>query len=64
MDNINERVEFSYSFHDSDDGSTHFVRSSKERDSIRADELCEMFLDFMKSAGYSEDNVFDYFSED
>ena len=64
MDNVKEKVQFTYSFYNEDDGATHEVRSSKNKDCILADELCEMFLDFMRSAGYSEENVFDYFNED
>jgi len=61
MDNINEQVTFSYEFCDKDDGIMHEVRTVKKKDSITVSELCEMFIDFMKSAGYSEDNIWDYF---
>ena len=47
-----------------DDGTSHEVRNMKDKDCILANELCEMFLDFMQSAGYSEENVFKYFNED
>ena len=63
MDNINEYVTFSYEFVDKDDGSMHEVRCAKKRECIQANELCEMFVDFMRSAGYSEQNIWDYFSE-
>ena len=64
MDNCVEYVEFSYYFSDKDDGTEHMVKNSKRRDCITASELCEMFVDFMTSAGYSEQNIWDYFKED
>ena len=56
-----ERVEFSYGFIDQDDGTSHAVSCTKNKVCITADELCEMFVDFIQSAGYSENNVWDYF---
>ena len=64
MDNVTEYVEFEYCFSDKDDGTEHQVRNYKRKDCISADELCEMFVDFMVSAGYSEQNIWDYFSQD
>ena len=64
MDNSMEHVEFNYCFRDQDDGAVHEVRNSKRKECIGADELCEMFVDFMVSAGYSEQNIWDYFNED
>ena len=61
MDTVNERVRFSYTFRDEDDGMIHKVVSLKEKDSVTAPEICEMFLDFMKAAGYSEENILEYF---
>jgi hypothetical protein len=61
MKELTEYVEFSYSFHDSKDGAEHHVRSSKRKESLTSTELCEMFLDFMRAAGYSESNIFNYF---
>ena len=63
MDNCTEYIEFSYCFNDRDDGTEHTVRSCKRKDCITADELCEMFLSFVESAGYSTENVFNYFTE-
>ena len=62
MDNCMEHVEFSYYFQDPDDGTIHEVRNSKRKE-CTADELCEMFVDFIVSAGYSEQNIWDYFNE-
>ena len=64
MDNVTEYVEFEYCFSDKDDGTEHQVRNCKRKDCIGADELCEMFVDFMESAGYSKQNIWDYFNED
>jgi len=64
MDNIQEYVTFSYEFVDKDDGTTHEVRCAKKGDSLNASAICEMFLDFMRSAGYSEKNVWEYFSQE
>ena len=64
MDNCMEHVEFYYCFHDQDDDTKHEVRNSKRKECIGADELCKMFVDFMVSAGYSEENIWDYFNED
>ena len=61
MSESKEMIEFSYGFVDADDGFKHEVRSAKSKECIGADEVCEMFLDFMRSAGYSEQNVWDYF---
>ncbi len=61
MKDVNEQVSFSYEFCDKDDGTMHEVRSAKKKDAITASELCEMFVDFMASAGYSVENVFNYF---
>ena len=63
MDNVKEKVQFIYSFYNEDDGTTHEVTTVKDRDCILANELCEMFLDFMRSAGYSKDNVWDFFKQ-
>lgn len=63
MNDVNEQVSFNYEFCDKDTGTMHEVRSAKKKDTITAPELCEMFVDFMRSAGYSEQNVWDYFSE-
>lgn len=63
MDNMVEKAKFTYTFNDEDDGSLHKVTALKEKECITAEELCEMFLQFMTSAGYSENNVWDYFKE-
>ena len=64
MENSYEHIEFSYCFHNKDDGAEKIVRTSKSKECVGADELCEMFVDFMESAGYSKQNIWDYFNED
>ena len=64
MKELTEYVEFSYSFHDPEDGAEHQIRSSKRKESLTSTELCEMFLDFMRAAGYTEYNIFNYFKEE
>lgn len=64
MDDVREEVRFSYNFCDKDDGTEHTVTNAKCKECITADELCEMFVDFMESAGYSTENIFDYFREE
>ena len=59
-----ERIEISYQFNDHDDGEEKMVCASKRsEDSLRDTEICEMFLDFMKSVGFSEENITKYFAE-
>ena len=37
------------------------VKNQIKKDCVKSNELCEMFVDFMTSAGYSEQNIWDYF---
>ena len=63
MDNVNECISFSYEFVDKDDGRAHKTECAKRGVFVKVEEVCEMFVEFMKSAGYSEENVFNYFRE-
>ena len=63
MDNSREEIKFSYSFCDKDSGTAHTVTTTKCKESTTVDELCEMFVDFMESAGFCIDNVYKYFNE-
>jgi len=61
-----ERIEFKYEFGSEADKSfnTHRVESNMtDRDDcgLKIDEVCENFVDFMESAGFSVDQVFNYF---
>lgn len=59
-----ERIKFTYTFADEKDGHLKEIHCTKENENgiIDAD-ICEMFLDFMNSVGFSEDNVFRFFKE-
>lgn len=57
-----EHIEFRYCFKDSDDECKE-VCISKKNDGLHDYDICEMFLDFMRSVGFSEENIFKYFQE-
>ena len=61
-----EAIEFRYTFKDNKYGTAKDVRVIKNADDegLRADEICEMFLDFMETAGFSSKNVLNYFQEE
>ena len=57
-----ERIEFTYIYRD-DDGEEKTVSiAQRNDDGLRDCDVCEMFVDFMNSVGFSEDNVFRYFN--
>lgn len=56
-----EVVEFSYMFDDEDSGDSMKVVIKKEN--ADASGLCQAFLDFMTSIGFSEQNIYNYFKE-
>ena len=62
MSNAKERIELKYTFTDEDNGEEHTIVTSKESDSIKDYEVCEMFMQFMDAAGYSEHNIYKFFS--
>lgn len=58
-----ERIEFNYSYHD-DNGEEKLVSASKrDENGLHDCDICEMFVDFMRSVGFSEENIFRYFQE-
>ena len=58
-----ERIEFTYVF--DEDGEEKTVRHCKrDENGVHDYDICEMFLDFMRSVGFSEENVFKYFNEE
>jgi hypothetical protein len=62
-----ERIKFDYHFEDQDHGAEHDVTSykyDKNDCGLQCYDICEMFVDFMTSAGFSEQNIWDYFRED
>lgn len=60
MTDATETIKFTYTFKD-EDGILHKVKNQIKKDCVKSNELCEMFVDFMTSAGYSEQNIWDYF---
>ena len=58
-----ERIEFSYVFRDGDEDEKMVTATKRNEDGLCATDVCEMFLDFMNSVGFSEKNVFDFFRE-
>ena len=57
-----ECIEFKYGFRD-EDNECKEVKLSKRNETIHDYDVCEMFLDFMRSVGFSEENIFRYFKE-
>ena len=58
-----ERIELNYSYHD-DNGEEKFVTVSKhDENGLHDYDICEMFVDFMNSVGFSEKNIFGYFQK-
>ena len=57
-----ERIEFSYVFRDGTDEEKVISTSKRDEDGLHDSDICEMFLDFMRSAGFSEENIFKYFN--
>ena len=60
-----ETVEFKYCFKDDDDDndSKQVCVMKRNENGVLDEDICEMFLDFMSSAGYSLENVFNFFRE-
>lgn len=63
-----ERIEFKYEIgsETSKNFNTHRVESCMaDRDDcgLRVDEVCENFVNFMESAGFSIDQIINYFRE-
>ena len=58
-----ERIEFNYSYHD-DNGEEKVIETSKrDENGLHDCDIYEMFVDFMRSVGFSKDNIFRYFQE-
>ena len=60
-----ERINFTYMFTD-ENGEERMISASKcdkNNEGIRDYEVCEMFEDFMRAVGFSENNVLKYFQE-
>ena len=58
-----ERVELNYVFRDENGEEKMVTQSKRDENGIHDYDVCEMFLDFMRSVGFSEENVYRYFQE-
>ena len=61
MDNYMDNIEFTYINRNEDNSSHRQIMVNKHKECLTADEVCEMFLEFMESIGYAEQNIYDYF---
>ena len=63
-----ERIEFKYTrtdeFEESfDDHEVKSCTTDKNDEGLRSYNVCEMFMDFMESAGFGKEEVLKFFSE-
>ena len=57
-----ETIEMKYTF--DADGETRKIKAVKcDEDGLHDTDICEMFMDFMQSVGFSEQNVLKYFGD-
>ena len=57
-----EGIEFRYCFKDGDEVK-EVNACKKAENGLHDHEVCEIFLDFMRSVGFSDENIFKYFQE-
>ena len=57
-----ETIEFKYGFRDGNEVKEINV-CKKDEDGLHDYDICEMFFDFMRSIGFSEENVIKYFRD-
>ena len=61
---MNETIEFAYIFTDDDGGEKRvIVRRNAGDVGINVEDLCDAFIDFATSAGFTENMIFDCFKE-
>lgn len=58
-----ERIELNYVFRDENGEEKMVTQSKRDESGIHDYDVCEMFLDFMRSVGFSEENIYRYFQE-
>jgi hypothetical protein len=58
-----ERIELNYCYRDENDEEKIVTLSKRDENGLHDYDVCEMFVDFMNSVGFSEENVFRYFNE-
>lgn len=59
-----EGIEFRYVFKDGkkDAKEVRAIRQDENDEGLRANDICEMFVDFMTSAGFAEECIYRYFN--
>ena len=58
-----ERIEINYVFRDDPEEEKIVTVSKRSETGLHDYEVCEMFMDFMRSVGFSEENIINYFKE-
>ena len=58
---MKESIEFVYTFED-ENGNTKRIIVNKHAEALQCTEVCEAFEDLINSAGFSMDNVLEYFN--
>ena len=58
-----EHIDFTYVFKDKDSEEKAVHISKRDENGLLDHEVCELFLDFMRTVGYSEENVFKFFQQ-
>lgn len=57
-----ETIEFKYCFKE-DDEVKEVKICKKDKDGITCGAICDLFLDFMTSAGFMEETIYKFFQE-
>ena len=67
MDSFIESVTFTYQIDDDPNSeysnSKNVIITREAEGGLNAQDLCEAFEEFMTSAGFSEQSIYDYFNE-
>ena len=58
-----ERIKFIYEFNDDDFGHAKNVDTEISQESVNLSDVCEMFEEFISSAGYSVDGMLRHFRQ-
>ena len=58
-----ERIEINYVFRDGPEEEKMVTVAKRAEEGLQDYEVCDMFMDFMRSVGFSEENIINYFKE-
>ena len=62
-DKIMEKIKFTYKFEEKEFPTKNVkVVCDGDEAGLNTSDVCEAFVDFMESAGFSIDNIYDYFN--